>query len=137
MFKICVDTGGTFTEAVVLDDKGRFAEYKTPTTPSDFSQGVLNAITEAAPAYGRTLPQFMAEIEWIVLGTTVALNALVTRKLAKTALITTRGFRDIVEMRRALKIETHSMYEAAIPPYEPIVPRYLRFVVGGRNPVHR
>ena len=129
MFKICVDTGGTFTEAVVLDDKGRFAEYKTSTTPSDFSQGVLNAITEAAPAYGRTLPQFMAEIEWIVLGTTVALNALVTRKLAKTALITTRGFRDIVEMRRALKIETHSMYEAAIPPYEPIVPRYLRFVV--------
>jgi N-methylhydantoinase A len=129
MFKICVDTGGTFTEAVVLDDKGRFAEYKTSTTPSDFSRGVLNAITEAAPAYGRTLPQFMAEIEWIVLGTTVALNALVTRKLAKTALITTKGFRDIVEMRRALKIETHSMYEAAIPPYEPIVPRYLRFVV--------
>jgi N-methylhydantoinase A len=129
VFKICVDTGGTFTEAVVLDDKGNFAEFKTPTTPTDFSQGVLNAITEAAPAYGRTLPQFMAEIEWIVLGTTVALNALVTRKLARTALITTRGFRDIVEMRRALKIETHSMYEAAIPPYEPIVPRYLRFVV--------
>ncbi|MFH1123984.1 MAG: hydantoinase/oxoprolinase family protein [Pseudomonadota bacterium] len=129
MFKICVDTGGTFTEAVVLDDKGHFAEFKTPTTPTDFSEGVLNAITEAAPAYGRPLSQFMAEIEWIVLGTTVALNALVTRRLAKTALITTRGFRDIVEMRRALKIETHSMYEAAIPPYEPIVPRYLRFVV--------
>jgi N-methylhydantoinase A len=129
MFRICVDTGGTFTEAVVLDQKGRFAEFKTPTTPADFSQGVLNAIAEAAPAYGRTLEQFMAEIEWIVLGTTVALNALVTRRLAKTALITTKGFRDIVEMRRALKIETHSMYEAAIPPYEPIVPRYLRFVV--------
>ena len=129
MFKICVDTGGTFTEAVVLDDKSRFAEFKTPTTPTDFSEGVLNAITEAAPAYGRTLSQFMAEIEWIVLGTTVALNALVTRRLAKTALITTQGFRDIVEMRRALKIETHSMYEAAIPPYEPIVPRYLRHVV--------
>jgi len=129
MFRICVDTGGTFTEAVVLDDKGHFAEFKTPTTPNDFSQGVLNAISEAAPAYDRTLQQFMTEIEWIVLGTTVATNALVTRKLAKTALITTRGFRDIVEMRRALKIETHSMYEAAIPPYEPIVPRYLRFVI--------
>lgn len=129
MFKICVDTGGTFTEAVVLDERGRYREFKTSTTPSDFSLGVLNALTEAAPAYGRTLPEFMAEIEWIVLGTTVALNALVTRKLAKTALITTRGFRDIIEMRRALKIETHSMYEAAIPPYEPIVPRYLRFVV--------
>jgi N-methylhydantoinase A len=129
MFRICVDTGGTFTEAVVLDDKSHFAEFKTPTTPNDFSEGVLNAITEAAPAYGRTLRQFMAEVEWIVLGTTVALNALVTRKLAKTALITTRGFRDTVEMRRALKIQTHSMYEAAIPPYEPIVPRSLRFVV--------
>jgi N-methylhydantoinase A len=124
-----VDTGGTFTEAVVLDERGGFAEFKTSTTPSDFSQGVLNALTEAAPAYGRTLPEFMAEIEWIVLGTTVALNALVTRKLARTALITTKGFRDIIEMRRALKIETHSMYEAAIPPYDPIVPRYLRFVV--------
>jgi len=129
MFKVCVDTGGTFTEAVVQDDTGHFAEYKTPTTPADFSQGVLNALEEAAPAYGITLPQFMADIDWIVLGTTVALNALLTRKLAKTALITTSGFRDIVEMRRALKIETHSMYEASIPPYEPIVPRYLRFGV--------
>ncbi len=87
MFKICVDTGGTFTEAVVLNEQGRYREFKTSTTPGDFSQGVLNALIEAAPAYGRTLPEFMAEIEWIVLGTTVALNALVTRKLAKTALI--------------------------------------------------
>ncbi len=62
-------------------------------------------------------------------GTTVSTNALVQRKLAKTALITTKGFRDIIEMRRSLKIETKSMYEAYIPPYEPIVPRYLRFTV--------
>lgn len=62
-------------------------------------------------------------------GSTVATNAVVTRNLSKTALITTKGFRDILEMRRANKIETRSMCEAQIPPYEPIVPRYLRFVL--------
>ena len=44
-------------------------------------------------------------------------------------MITTKGFRDIIEMRRSLKIETKSMYDAFIPPYEPIIPRYLRFTV--------
>ncbi|KPK74330.1 MAG: hypothetical protein AMJ79_14470 [Phycisphaerae bacterium SM23_30] len=62
-------------------------------------------------------------------GTTVATNALVTKNVARTALIGTKGFRDIIEIRRSLKIETRSMYEAFIPPYQPIVPRYLRFGV--------
>jgi len=62
-------------------------------------------------------------------GTTAATNALVTKNVARTALLGTRGFRDVIEIRRSLKIETRSMYEAFIPPYQPIVPRYLRFVV--------
>jgi N-methylhydantoinase A len=65
----------------------------------------------------------------MVHGTTVSTNALVQRRLPRAALITTKGFRDIIEMRRSLKIETKSMYDAFIPPYEPLIPRYLRFAV--------
>jgi len=129
MFKVCVDIGGTFTDCVVSDDQGRLRQFKAPSTPKDFAQGVMDVLQEAAPAYGRTAEQFISEIDLIMHGSTVATNAVVTRNLSKTALITTKGFRDILEMRRALKIETKSMYEALIPPYEPIVPRYLRFTL--------
>ncbi len=129
MFKVCVDIGGTFTDCVVSDDQGRLRQFKAPSTPKDFAQGVMDVLGEAAPAYGRTAEQFISEIDLIIHGSTVATNAVVTRNLSKTALITTKGFRDILEMRRALKIETKSMYEALIPPYEPIIPRYLRFTL--------
>ncbi len=129
MFRVCVDTGGTFTDPVVLDEKGSLTEFKTPTTYPDFSTGFLNGLSEAAAFYGRTPQQFVREIETIVHGTTVATNAILTRSFAKTALITTKGFRDILEIRRALKVATISMYNWRIPPYKPIVPRYLRFVV--------
>lgn len=129
MLKACIDIGGTFTDCVILDEKGNLAEFKTPSTPTDFSQGVINALGEAASSHSQNLEEFISEIELIVHGTTVATNALVTRNVARTAMITTEGFRDIIEMRRALKIETKSMYEAFIPPYEPIIPRYLRFTV--------
>src|SRR5665647_2246650 len=129
MFKICVDTGGTFTDCMVLDGSGKLHEFKSPTTPWDFSEGVLNTIVDAAAYFQSSPADFLRQTEWIVHGTTVSTNALVQRKLAKTALITTKGFRDIIEMRRSLKIETKSMYDAYIPPYEPIVPRRLRFTV--------
>ena len=129
MFKVCVDIGGTFTDSIFIDSEGKISEHKVPTTPHDFSQGVMNTLREAAVAYKKPFKAFIREIELIVHGTTVATNALVTRNVARTAMITTNGFRDIIEMRRALKIETHSMYEAYIPPYQPIVPRYLRFTV--------
>ena len=129
MFKICIDTGGTFTDCIVLDGDGTLQEFKSPTTPWDFSEGVLNTIVDAAGFFKSSPSDFLKQTDWIVHGTTVSTNALVQRKLAKAALITTKGFRDIIEMRRSLKIETHSMYEAYIPPYEPIIPRYLRFTV--------
>jgi len=129
MFRICVDTGGTFTDCVVLDDKGRKMEFKSPSTPEDFSIGVLHAIGEAASSLSLSEEQFLDQTALIIHGTTAATNALVTKNVAQTALIGTKGFRDVVEIRRSLKIETHSMYEAFIPPYKPIVPRYLRFGV--------
>ncbi len=129
MFKICIDTGGTFTESMVLDGQGKLYEFKTPTTPWDFSEGVVNTIKEAANYFQMSLDNLLKQTEWIIHGTTVSTNALVQRKLSRAALITTKGFRDIIEMRRSLKIETKSMYDAFIPPYEPIIPRYLRFTI--------
>ncbi len=129
MFRLCIDTGGTFTESIVLDDTGNIHEFKNPTTPWDFSEGVINTIKEAANYYQISLDLFLKQTEYIVHGTTVATNALVQRKLSRAALITTKGFRDIIEIRRSLKIETKSMYDAFIPPYEPIIPRYLRFAL--------
>jgi len=133
MFKACIDTGGTFTDCVILDEKGDLTEFKAPTTPADFSEGVINSLREAAAGYSLPIEQFIKQTELVVHGTTVATNALITKRVAPTAMITTKGFRDIIEMRRALKTETHSMYEAFIPPYEPIVPRYLRFVVNEKT----
>ena len=133
MFKVCVDTGGTFTDCVVLDDTGSKREFKAPSTPEDFSIGVVNAINEAASAFSLSEEQFLAQTKLIMHGTTAATNALVTKNVARTALIGTKGFRDIIEIRRSLKIETRSMYEAFIPPYQPIVPRYLRFGVDERT----
>jgi len=129
MYKVCVDTGGTFTDCVVLDEEGQLHQFKAPTTPWDFSEGVLNSIVDAAGYFGLGIREFLGRTDCLVHGTTVSTNALVQRKLSPTALITTKGFRDIIEMRRSLKIETHSMYEAYIPPYEPLVPRRLRFGV--------
>ena len=127
MFRVCIDVGGTFTDCVICDSEGNYSEYKSPSTPGDFSLGVINAISEAASAYKLTMENFLKDTEVILHGSTVATNALITRKLAKTALITTMGFRDIIETRCSLKAETKSIYDFFIPPYEPIVPRYLRF----------
>src|SRR5512139_1992900 len=115
MYRVSVDTGGTFTDCVVLDGEGRLHQFKAPTTPEDFSEGVLDTILDAAAYFGLSAREFLRQTEWLVHGTTVSTNALVQRKLSPTALITTRGFRDIIEMRRSAKIETHSMYEAYIP----------------------
>jgi N-methylhydantoinase A len=133
MYKVCIDTGGTFTDCVVLDDQGRKREFKAPSTPKDFSIGVLDSLHEAAAGFSMSDQEFLGKADLIIHGTTASTNALVTKNVAKTALICTKGFRDVIEIRRSLKIETRSMYEAFIPPYEPIVPRYLRFGVDERT----
>lgn len=133
MFRVCIDTGGTFTDCVVLDDQGRKREFKAPSTPRDFSIGVVDSLHEAAQGFSMSDQAFLDKTELIIHGTTAATNALVTKNVAKTALIYTKGFRDVIEIRRSLKIETRSMYEAFIPPYRPIVPRKLRLGVDERT----
>lgn len=133
MFEICVDIGGTFTDCVVSDGSGKLREFKSPTTPEDLSVGMVNSLQKAADTFGLTAQQFLSDTRTILHGTTVALNAFLTRNGAKTALITTEGFRDIIEMRMGMKNITTSMYNMFIPPYEPLVPRNLRFTVQERT----
>ena len=133
MFEVCIDIGGTFTDSIVLDEQGNLFESKVATTPEDLSSGLINSFEKAAAHHNLTVEQFLNQTGTIIHGTTVALNAFLTRTGARTALITTRGFRDTVEMRLGLKNIKTSMYNMFIPPYEPIVPRPLRFTVDERT----
>lgn len=132
MFDMCVDTGGTFTDCVILDENGNLIEFKASTTPADLSIGVMDCLEKAAVHYGLTPEQFARKIRTIVHGTTIGVNAFLTRTGARTALITTKGFRDISEIRRGLKNVRTSMYTMFIPPYNPLIPRNLRFTVDER-----
>ena len=101
-FTVGIDTGGTFTDIVVLHPDGQITIDKSATTPKDFSQGVIDAIAVAAQSLGMTLKQFLQRTAMFKHGTTVATNALITRRGAKVGLITTRGFEDTVYVMRAI-----------------------------------
>lgn len=128
-FRVGVDIGGTFTDAVVIDDQGRVSLFKDPSTPSDPSIGMLSCLRKAARAYGMEFGDFLRATEILVHGTTVATNAMLQYRGARVGLITTRGFRDSLEMFRAHKENLWDL-SAQRPPM--IVPRYLRVGVTER-----
>lgn len=127
--RIGIDVGGTFTDIVVTQDDHPTQYFKTHSTPHDPSIGVLNGLTEVSEAHDQTLNELLTNVELIVHGTTVATNTLVERKGANVGLITTEGFRDLLEMREGLK---EDRYNLRMTPVEPLVPRYLRFGVRER-----
>jgi len=129
MFRIGIDVGGTFTDLVAVDDAGRVALAKSPTTPQDPSRGVMAGLDALAHDLGRDLASLLAETERLVHGTTVATNALVERKGARVGLLTTEGHRDVLEMREGLKDDR---YNLRVPPPVPLVPRALRVGVRER-----
>lgn len=133
MYKVCVDVGGTFTDCLVLDEGGNFAEFKAPTTPQDPSLGVINSLAKAASYHGRTVEEFSSDIHLLVHGTTLSTNALLTGSGAKVGMVTTKGFRDVIEIRRGLKNIRTSMFNVFISPYRPLVPRRLRIGVRERT----
>src|SRR5689334_11597770 len=94
--RIGVDTGGTFVDVVVSDDDGALRLVKVPSDPRDLAGAVLAGLTDAARARGHSLEELLARTERIVHGSTVATNALLTRRGARAALLTTEGFRDVV-----------------------------------------
>src|SRR4051812_42302992 len=89
-----IDTGGTFTDIVVLHPDGQVTINKAPTTPKNFAQGVLDAVAVAADGLNLTPAEFLSQVSMFKHGTTVATNALINRRGAKVGLITTRGFED-------------------------------------------
>jgi N-methylhydantoinase A len=129
MFTIGVDVGGTYTDLVATDETGRTIFAKSPSTPADQSIGVMAGLEELARRLGVTRAEMLAATDRFVHGTTVATNALLERKGAKIALLTTEGHRDVVEMREGLKPDR---YDLRSPPPEPLVPRERRLGVHER-----
>ena len=122
--RLGVDIGGTFTD-VALEAGGRRWSAKVLTTPEAPARAVLDAIRAVldAAALGP------ADLAIIIHGTTLATNALIERKGAKTALLTTEGFRDTIEIRHENRFEQYDV-NIDLPP--PLVPRRLRFPVPER-----
>ena len=126
---IGIDVGGTFTDLVAIDEVGRTVFAKAQSTPADQSIGVMAGLDELARRLKVSRSDMLAATDRLVHGTTVATNALLERKGAKVALLTTEGHRDVLEMREGLK---GNRYDLRSPPPEPLVPRERRFGVRER-----
>ncbi len=129
--KIGIDVGGTFTDFVVAWDHKAPEIHKVLSTPDDPSVAVMQGLNEIAKAQepATTVNDLLGSVDTIVHGTTVTTNATLTRTGAKSGLITTRGVRDALEMRRGIREE---QYNNRYTNVKPLVPRYLRVGVGGR-----
>ncbi len=133
MIKVAIDVGGTFTDCLVLDNQGLLHQFKSPTTPSDPTLGLMNVLRKTAASFRMDFSEFLSNVGLLIAhGTTLSTNALLTGKIAKTALITTKGFRDTIEVRRGYKNIRTSRFNVFVPPYKPLAPRYLRFPVEER-----
>lgn len=122
MYRLSSDVGGTFTDGVLLDEAtGEIEISKVLTTPANPALGTIECIERFEVS--------LDEVSFLVHGTTVVINALIEGKGAKTALITTDGFRDVLEIGRSNRLE---MYDALYKKPEPLIPRYLRYGVRER-----
>ncbi len=125
-YRLGCDIGGTFTDFVLVNNKtGQFYTNKCLTTPFDPSDAVEQGIRELT----EIKPGFMDTVEEIIHGTTLVINAIIERKGAKTGLITTKGFRDVLELGREIRYDAYDIF-SEYP--EPIVPRALRMEIDER-----
>src|SRR3989304_36510 len=138
-YRLGVDIGGTFTDLVIIDEaSGAVRVGKLLTTPKDPAQGVETGVVRLLEEMG-VAPRAVGSL---IHGTTLATNALIERKGARTGLITTRGFRDALEIGREGR---YDMYDLFIDPPAPLAPRHLRREVderlladgSGKKPPHQ
>ncbi len=128
-WRIGVDVGGTFTDMVLADAAGATHAFKVPSVPADPSEGVLRVLRAGADAFGEPVETLLRSCGLFVHGSTVATNTMLEGKGATVGLLTTRGFRDSLEIRRGYR-ENQWDHRRPFPPV--LVPRYLRLPVGGR-----
>ncbi len=128
-YKLGIDVGGTFTDLFLWTSAGKVQSFKVLSTPKDPSIGVLDGLGAVAKALGLSSGELCARLTSIVHGTTVTTNATLTRRGAKTGLLTTVGVRDALEMRRGIR---EDQYDNRMTNVVPLVPRYLRLPARGR-----
>ncbi|RXZ78554.1 hydantoinase/oxoprolinase family protein [Paenibacillaceae bacterium] len=125
---VAVDSGGTFSDCVVINEAGKMWTGKSPSTPPDFERGVIEAVRDAATVMGIGLQELLHNTSLFSHGTTVATNALLTRQGCKTAILTTRGHEDAVVIGRTYQkvaglssdeVMDYSRHEKADPAYDP------------------
>ena len=126
MLRLAIDTGGTFTDLVLRDEASGGSWFaKTLSTPADPARAALEGIERLASVH----PFRLAEVGEILIATTVATNAILERKGGPTALVTTRGFRDVLIMGRSKRFDTYDLW---LDKPRPLVPRRAIFEVDER-----
>jgi N-methylhydantoinase A len=132
-YRVGVDVGGTFTDLVSIDEEGRVKVVKTPSTPGDSSIGIENAIAKAGLD--------LKDVIFFSHGATVGINTVIQNKGVRTAIVTTKGFRDVIELRRGQRVihNPTDMYNLQmdlpqdyVGGYSPLVERPFRFEVAER-----
>lgn len=128
-YRISVDTGGTFTDVVVLDPRGQLHIGKALTTHERIFDGMQAALAIVAGALGHTVPALLDASATLVYGTTRATNAVVTKRTARTAFLTTQGFRDTLTLKEGGK---HGPHDYTVDYPDPYIPRRRSFEIAER-----
>ncbi|MFZ4585638.1 MAG: hydantoinase/oxoprolinase family protein [Acidimicrobiia bacterium] len=128
-YRVGVDVGGTFTDIICVTPDGEIVLDKTPTTLDDQSTGVMNGLGQLAERFGMSLPDFAAQLEVLVHGTTTGDNTMIEMNGAPTGLLVTEGHRDEIELRRCHKEE---IWDPSYPGPEPIARRRARIAIPER-----
>ena len=119
--RVAVDVGGTFTDICIMDEATGLIRIEKTSSTRDPIDGIMGGVSKAGID--------LSKVALFSHGTTVATNALITRRLPRTAVVTTKGFRDVIEIRRANKEDLWDTYKDVVKPY---VPRRDRLTVPER-----
>ena len=114
MFEIVIDTGGTFTDGVLIDGKRKISVAKFPTNIDAPATSIMGCIKRLAEERGLTEQELLKDTNAVVIGTTLPTNCILEGKGAKCCLLGTKGFRDVIELQRTIPKE--NLYDIHIPP---------------------
>jgi N-methylhydantoinase A len=131
MFEIVIDTGGTFTDAVLIDENRSIRTAKFLTDTSEPANSIMGCVDILAKQLGVTEHDLLAKTSTLVIGTTLSTNCVLEKKGAKCCLLYTKGFRDIPELGE--KVRHRDIYNLKTPPPSYLIPRYLRFGIEERT----